>query len=70
MPESPQGSEKDNKECDAATHFPEIIFGFGGVNYAGKIHAIIGGEEGEGKKYDGDDGENEDGFVLAVGDYR
>ena len=48
MPESSQGSEQNNKKCDAATDFPEIVFGLVSVDDAGKVHAVVGGEKGEG----------------------
>ena len=46
VPESSQCSEQNNEKCEAATDFPEIMFGLGSVDDAGKVHAIIGGEEG------------------------
>ena len=67
MPESSEGSEQNNKKGDAATEFPEIVFGLGGVDDAGKVHAIVGGEEREGKKNNRYNGEDEDSFVLAIG---
>lgn len=70
MPESSQGSEQNNEKCDAATDFPEIILGLGGVDDAGKVHTVIGSEKGERKKNDRYDGEYEDSFVLAVRNYR
>ena len=69
VPESSQGSEEDNKKCDATTDFPEIFLGLGSVDDAGKVHAVIGREEREREKYNSYDGEDEDSFVLAVGDY-
>ena len=69
VPESSQGREQNNKECDAATDLPKIVFSLGGIDNAGKVHAVIGGEEGERKKYDSYDSKDEDSFVLAVGDY-
>lgn len=45
--ESSQGGEQDNKKRDAATDFPEIILGPGGVDNAGEVHAVVGGEKGE-----------------------
>ncbi len=66
MPESSQGSEQDNKKRDAATNFPKIVFGLGGVDDAGNVHSVVGGEEGEWKKDDRYDCEDKDGFVLAV----
>ena len=69
VPESSQGSEENNKKCDATTDFPEIFLGLGSVDDAGKVHAVIGREEREGEKYNSYDGEDEDSFVLAVGDY-
>lgn len=70
MPESSQRSEQNNKKCDAATDFPEISFSLGGVDGAGKIHAVIGGEKREGKEDDRYDGKDEDSFVLGVRNYR
>ena len=70
MPESSQGSEHNNKKCDTATDFPEKILVFTSVDDSTKVHSIVGGEEGEGKKDDRYDGEYEDGFVLAVRNYR
>lgn len=69
VPKSSQGSEQNNKECDAATDLPKIVFSLGSIDNAAKVHAVIGGEEGEGKKYDSYDSKDEDSFVLAVGDY-
>ena len=69
VPESSQGSEDNNEKCDATTDFPEISLGLGSVDDAGKVHAVIGREEREGEKYNSYDGEDEDSFVLAVGDY-
>ena len=69
VPESSQGSEENNKKCDATTDFPEISLGLGSVNDAGKVHAVIGRKEREGEEYNSYDGEDEDSFVLAVGDY-
>ena len=45
MPESSQGSEQNNEKCDAATDFPEIILGPGGVDDAGKVHTVVGSEK-------------------------
>lgn len=70
MPESSQGSEQNNQKCDTAADFPEKILGPGGVDDAAKVHAVVGGEEREGKEYDRYGGENEDSFVLTVGNYR
>lgn len=70
MPESSQRSEQNDKKCDAATDFPEVILAFGGVDDSAKVHTVVGGEEGERKKDDRYDGEYEDGFVLAVRYYR
>ena len=66
MPKSSQGSEQDNKKSDAATNFPEIVFGLGGVDDAGDVHSVVGGEEGEWKEDDRYDCEDKDSFVLAV----
>lgn len=68
VPESSQGREENDEKCEAATDFPEIMFGPGSVNDAGEVHAVVGGEEGEGQEDDRHDGEDEDGFVLAVRD--
>ena len=46
MPEGSQGSEHNNKKGDAAADFPEKAFSPSGVDDAGKIHAIVGGEKG------------------------
>ena len=70
VPESSQSSEQNNKKCDATTDFPKVIFGLGGIDDAGKVHSVIRGEEGEWKEDDCYDGEDEDSFVLAVGNYR
>lgn len=69
VPESSQGSEQDNEKCDAAANFPEKNLGLGGVDDSREIHTVVGGEEGERKKYDSYNGKDENGFVLAVGDY-
>ena len=45
MSKGPQCSEQNNKKCDTATDFPEIIFGLIGINDAGEVHAVVGGEE-------------------------
>lgn len=68
VPESSQGSEENDEECEAATDFPEIMFGPGSVDDAGKVHAVVGGEEGEGQEDDRHDGKDEDSLVLAVRD--
>lgn len=70
IPESSQGSEQNNQKCDTATDFPEEILAFASVDNSTKVHSVVGGEEGEGKKDDRYDGEYEDGFVLAVRNYR
>ena len=69
MSKSSQGGEEDDKERGATTDFPEIILGPGGIDDAGQVHAIVGGEEGERQEDDRYDGEDEDSFVLAVGNY-
>lgn len=38
------------------------------IDDAGKVHAVVGGEEGEGEEDDGNASEDEDGAILAVGD--
>lgn len=70
MPESSQGSEQNNKKCDAATDFPEVILGFASIDDASKVHTVVGCEKGERKKDDRYDGEYEDSFILAVRNYR
>lgn len=68
MPEGSQGSEQNDKKCEAATDFPEIVFGPGSVDDASEVHAIVGGEEGERQEDDRHDGKDEDSLVLAVRD--
>ena len=70
MPESSQSSEQNDQKCDTATDFPEEILAFVSVDDRPKVHSVVGCEEGEGKKDDRYDGEYEDGFVLAIRNYR
>lgn len=66
--ESSERDDDDDEERCTAADFPEPAFVFGRGRDTGEVHAVIGGEEGKGEEYDGDAGENEDGFVLRVGD--
>ena len=63
----PQTNKQHDQERNAAANFPEVLFREVRIDDSGKIHAVIGGKEGEGKEDDGDAGQDEDGPVLAVG---
>lgn len=68
MSKRAQGNKQHDQERSAATHLPEIALGFGGADDSGEVHAVVGCEEGEWQEDDGHAGEDEDGFVLRVGD--
>jgi hypothetical protein len=60
-------NKQNNKKRDRATDLPEKRLVLPSVGYALEVHAEIGREEGERQEDDGDAGEQEDGFILAVG---
>ena len=68
MPVRAQTDKQHNQKRDAAAHLPEIPLREVRVDDARQVHAVVGGEEGEGEEDDGDAGEDEDGAVLGVGD--
>lgn len=67
MPERADGHDEDNHETQTAAHFPEVGLVVVCAGDALEVHAVVGGEEGEGEEDDGDAGEDDDGAVLAVG---
>ena len=68
MPVSAQTDKEHDQKRHATAHLPEIFLGEVCVDDTGQVHAVVGGEEGEGEEDDSDAGEDEDGAVLGVGD--
>lgn len=68
MPIRAQTNKQHDQKRDTATHLPEMALREIGIDDAGEVHAVVGGEEGEREEDDGHAGEDEDGAVLAVGD--
>lgn len=68
MAKGADGNKQYDCEGDAAADSPEVALRQGRVDDALEVHAVVGGEEGEGEEDGSDAGEDEDGFVLGVGD--
>jgi len=68
MPESPHYHDEYNKESGSPTNLPKPAFVLVGSSDACEVHAVVRSEEREGQKHDGDASEDEDSFVLGVGD--
>lgn len=68
MPKHQRQNKHQQEKPNGSTDGPEIAFAARGVDDALEVHAEIGSEEGEGEEDDGHAGEDEDGFVLGVGD--
>ena len=66
-PERIQPNGKNYQKRNGPADLPEIGFGAPAFRHAVEVHAPVGGEEGEREEDDGYGGEDEDGFVLAVG---
>jgi hypothetical protein len=60
--------QKYKSKAQGAACLPEKSLVAGNIVriQVGKVHAKIGGEEGQGQENDGDGGEDQNGLVLAV----
>lgn len=68
MPESPHYNNEYNKESGSPTNLPKPTFVLGRRGDACEVHAVVRSKEREGQEHDGDASEDEDSFVLGVGD--
>ena len=60
--------EAHNKDRDATANSPEIALRSVCIGNASEVHPEVRCEEGQGKKDDGHHGEDEDRFVVRLGD--